>query len=215
MSTRYPAAPCACSSQPSASALAVPALAGPTGPERQIPPLPTIRRNALATATADRVRAARSTTVVDGHHRTQAPPAPGAAYVDRSRRLTAGRRPRLSAQRTPTAAPHRRLTRAVVLGQHGLAPVGDVAVPAADHRHDVLVRRLRQHITYRTSTTTASGSALRRQLAGERTDRRRSRTEASRYFTNRASAGFSCQTAIPWIAIHTTHHLDTSAPTAA
>ena len=27
-------------------------------------------------------------------------------------------------------------------------------------------------------------------------------------FTNRASAGFSCQTIVPWITIHTTHHED-------
>ena len=27
-------------------------------------------------------------------------------------------------------------------------------------------------------------------------------------FTKRSSAGFSCQTDIPWIAIHTTHHED-------
>jgi hypothetical protein len=64
------------------------------------------------------------------------------------------------------------------------------------------------HITYRTSTTTASGllcgvnwraSALIGGGVGP----------GFTYVTNRASAGFSCQTDIPWIALHTTHHLDT------
>lgn len=35
------------------------------------------------------------------------------------------------------------------------------------------------------------------------------------YFTNRASAGFSCQTIVPWITLHTTHHWTSSAPTPA
>ena len=65
-----------------------------------------------------------------------------------------------------------------------------------------------KHITYRTSTTTASGllcgvswraSALIGGGIGP----------GFTYFINRASANFTCQTAIPWIAIHTTHHLDT------
>lgn len=65
-----------------------------------------------------------------------------------------------------------------------------------------------KHITYRTSTTTASGllcgvswraSALIGGGIGP----------GFTYFTNRASANFTCQTAVPWIAIHTTHHLDT------
>ena len=65
------------------------------------------------------------------------------------------------------------------------------------------------HITYRTSTTTASGllcgvswraSALIGGGVGP----------GFTYFTNRASANFTCQTTIPWIAIHTTHHIDTN-----
>ncbi len=65
-----------------------------------------------------------------------------------------------------------------------------------------------KHITYRTSTTTASGllcgvswraSALIGGGIGP----------GFTYFTNRASANFTCQTTVPWIAIHTTHHLDT------
>lgn len=64
-----------------------------------------------------------------------------------------------------------------------------------------------KHITYRTSTTTASGllcgvSWRSGALIGGGVGR------GFRYFTNRASAGFSCQTVIPWITLHTTHHLD-------
>ncbi|MGZ4398839.1 MAG: hypothetical protein ACXVZ1_10555 [Gaiellaceae bacterium] len=63
------------------------------------------------------------------------------------------------------------------------------------------------HITYRTSTTTASGllcavgwrsGAL---IAG-------GVGRGFTYFTNRSSAGFSCQTVVPWITLHTTHHQD-------
>ena len=63
------------------------------------------------------------------------------------------------------------------------------------------------HITYRTSTTTASGllcgvswrsGAL---IAG-------GVGKGFTYFTHRASAGFACPTVIPWVVIHTTHHED-------
>jgi hypothetical protein len=63
------------------------------------------------------------------------------------------------------------------------------------------------HITFRTSTTTASGL-----LCG--VDWRTGMLIAGGVgkgftsFTRRSSAGFSCQTDIPWIAIHTTHHED-------
>lgn len=64
-----------------------------------------------------------------------------------------------------------------------------------------------KHITYRTSTTTASGLLCGVQwragalIAG-------GIGRGFTYFTNRASAGFSCQTIIPWITLHTTHRLD-------
>lgn len=63
------------------------------------------------------------------------------------------------------------------------------------------------HITYRSSITTASGTLCgvewrTNQLIGGGVGK------AYTYFTNRASAGFSCQTVIPWITIHTTHHED-------
>lgn len=63
------------------------------------------------------------------------------------------------------------------------------------------------HITYRTSTTTASGTlcaiswragAL---IAG-------GVGPGYHYFTHRASGGFACPTIIPWITIHTSHHED-------
>jgi hypothetical protein len=64
-----------------------------------------------------------------------------------------------------------------------------------------------KHFTYRTSTTTASGllcgvSWRSGGLIGGGVG------NGFTYFTNRASAGFSCQTIIPWITLHTTHHLD-------
>jgi hypothetical protein len=64
------------------------------------------------------------------------------------------------------------------------------------------------HITYRTSTTTASGTLCgvgwrAGALIGGGIGR------GFTYFTNRASAGFSCQTVVPWITIHTSHHEDT------
>ena len=63
------------------------------------------------------------------------------------------------------------------------------------------------HITYRTSTTTASGTLCgvnwrAAALIGGGIGR------GFTYFTNRASAGFACDTTIPWITIHTTHHED-------
>lgn len=63
------------------------------------------------------------------------------------------------------------------------------------------------HITFRTSTTTASGT-----LCG--VDWRAAQLidggvgRGFTYFTNRASAGFSCQTVVPWITIHKTHYED-------
>jgi hypothetical protein len=63
------------------------------------------------------------------------------------------------------------------------------------------------HITFRTSTTTASGSLCGVDWrAGGLIDGGIGR--GFTYFTNRASAGFSCQTVIPWITIHKTHHED-------
>ena len=63
------------------------------------------------------------------------------------------------------------------------------------------------HITFRTSNTTASGTLCGIEwramgLIGGGVGK------GFTSFTNRASAGFSCQTAIPWITLHTSHHED-------
>ena len=63
------------------------------------------------------------------------------------------------------------------------------------------------HITYRSSTTTASGTLCAvnwraRQLIGGGVG------PGFTYFTMRSSAGFACPTVIPWITLHTTHHED-------
>jgi hypothetical protein len=64
------------------------------------------------------------------------------------------------------------------------------------------------HITYRTSTTTASGTLCginwrAGALIGGGIGK------GFTYFTNRASAGFSCETVVPWITLHRTHYEDT------
>lgn len=63
------------------------------------------------------------------------------------------------------------------------------------------------HITFRSSTTTASGTLCGVEwrtngLIGGGVGK------SFTYVTNRASAGFSCQTVIPWITLHTSHHED-------
>jgi len=64
------------------------------------------------------------------------------------------------------------------------------------------------HITYRTSTTTGSGTLCGLNWrAGALISGGIGR--GFTYFTNRASAGFSCETTIPWITLHRTHYLDT------
>jgi hypothetical protein len=63
------------------------------------------------------------------------------------------------------------------------------------------------HITYRTSSTTASGTLCGvNWRAGALIAGGVGRGFA--YFTNRASAGFACATIVPWITLHPTHHLD-------
>jgi hypothetical protein len=64
------------------------------------------------------------------------------------------------------------------------------------------------HITYRTSTTTGSGTLCGvNWRAGALVSGGIGRGYT--YFTNRASAGFSCATTIPWITLHRTHYVDT------
>jgi hypothetical protein len=64
-----------------------------------------------------------------------------------------------------------------------------------------------RHITYRSSSATGSGTLCATnyaasQLIGGGVGR------GFTYFTVRSSAGFACQTVIPWITIHTNHHED-------
>lgn len=186
---------------------AVPALAaiGLPGPS----PSPPDDAQALATATAD-VPSGSSTTAVDGQTALNASTLPGA---DTS----------IEAGISPQAAV-------------GLAPLNEsgdgstiASVPATRascwanatwHQWGTWPYQQRitdtsywcaifdKHITYRTSTTTASGllcgvSWRAAALIGGGVG------PGFTYFTNRASANFTCQTAVPWIAIHTTHHLDT------
>ena len=66
---------------------------------------------------------------------------------------------------------------------------------------------LGNHITFRSSMASAGGTLCGVQwrgigLIGGGVGR------GYTSFTNRASAGFSCQTIVPWITIHTTHHED-------
>jgi hypothetical protein len=63
------------------------------------------------------------------------------------------------------------------------------------------------HITYRSASTTTSGTLCetnwrQTQLISGGVGR------GFTYFTLRSSAGFSCQTIVPWITIHTDHHED-------
>ena len=63
------------------------------------------------------------------------------------------------------------------------------------------------HITYRSASTTTSGTLCetnwrQTQLIGGGVGK------GFTYFTLRSSAGFSCPTVIPWITIHTSHHVD-------
>jgi hypothetical protein len=63
------------------------------------------------------------------------------------------------------------------------------------------------HITYRSSTTTATGTFCgtawtSSQLIGGGVG------PGFTYFTTRSAAGWSCATVIPWITIHTSHHQD-------
>lgn len=63
------------------------------------------------------------------------------------------------------------------------------------------------HITYTSSTTNASGTLCGTSWTSSQTI---SGGIGYSWFVNRASAGFSCQTAIPWVSLHPSHYEDTS-----
>jgi len=166
-------------------------------------PLPPDQAQALATAPAD-VPSGSSTTAVDGRTVLNAATTPGADTA-------------IESGISPDAAV-------------GLAPLneGSEAISAtrpscwanaAWHQWGTWPYQQRltdttywcavfgSHITYRTSTTTASGTLCdvswrtHALIAG-------GVGRGFTYFTNRASAGFACPTVIPWIVIHTSHHED-------
>ena len=63
------------------------------------------------------------------------------------------------------------------------------------------------HITYTSSTTNGSGTLCGTSWTSSQTI---SGGIGYSWFVNRASAGFSCQTAIPWVSLHPSHYQDTS-----
>ena len=154
---------------------AVPALAADSLPGPS--PFAPDDAQALATATAA-VPSGSSTTAVDGQTALDASTLPGAATsveAGVSTQAAVGLAPLNDSDGGSNIASVP-ATRASLLGQPGVASVGNVAVPAEDHRHDVLVRRLRQAHHLPHLDHDGVRHALRRELAGERTDRRRSRT---------------------------------------
>lgn len=165
-------------------------------------PLPLAQAQALATAPAD-VPSGSSTSSVDGQTALNASKVPGA---DTS----------IESDLSPTAAV-------------GIVPPGGGNVifasrpvcwaNAAWHQWGTWPYQQRitdttywcavfgSHITFRTSTTTASGTLCgveyrANSLIGGGVGK------SFTYITTRASAGFSCQTVIPWITLHTSHHED-------
>ena len=63
------------------------------------------------------------------------------------------------------------------------------------------------HITYTSSTTNGSGTLCGTSWTSSQTI---SGGIGYSWFVNRASAGFSCPTAIPWVSLHPSHYEDTS-----
>ncbi|HEY3462319.1 MAG TPA: hypothetical protein VGK62_02560 [Gaiellaceae bacterium] len=164
-------------------------------------PLPPDQAQALATAPAD--TSGSTTRVVDGQTALNASAVPGAATS-----IESG----VSAQAAVGLVP---LTEGNIISAS--RPV--CWANAAWHQWGTWPYQQRitdttywcavyaSHITYRTSTTTASGTLCgvswrsKGLIAG-------GVGPGFTYFTNRSSAGFSCPTVIPWITIHTTHHED-------
>jgi hypothetical protein len=63
------------------------------------------------------------------------------------------------------------------------------------------------HITYTSSTTNGSGTLCGTSWTSAQTI---SGGIGYSWFVNRASAGFTCPTAIPWVSLHPSHYEDTS-----
>lgn len=165
-------------------------------------PLPPDKATALATAAPD-VAGGSSTRVVDGSTALAAANQPGAQTSIESGispQAAVGLMPMTEASVLSSARPT--CWANAMWRRWGIWPyeqkITDTTYWCAIYNN---------HITYRTSTTTASGTlcgvnwragAL---IAG-------GIGRGFTYFTNRASAGFACETTIPWITIHTTHSED-------
>lgn len=182
---------------------AIAATLGSTGPAvaADPAPLPPDQAQALATAPAD--TSGSTTRVVDGQTALNASAVPGAATS-----IESG----VSAQAAVGLLP-------LIEGNIISASRPVCWANAAWHQWGTWPYQQRitdttywcavyaSHITYRTSTTTASGTLCgvswraKGLIAG-------GVGPGFTYFTNRSSAGFSCPTVIPWITIHTTHHED-------
>ena len=179
--------------------------AGPAGALVGItpPPLPPDEATALATAPAD-VPDGSSTSPADGATVLSASTQPGAQTA-----IETGLSPRAAVGLDP-----------LVEGNVISATRPVCWANAAWHQWGIWPYQQRitdttywcavfnNHITYRTSTTTASGTLCG---VGWRAGALISGGvgRGFTYFTNRASAGFACQTAIPFITLHTSHHEDT------
>ena len=187
-----------------AAVTAILCSAGPAGALVPITPtpLPPDEATALATAPAD-VPTGSSTSAVGGSTVLNAAALPGAQTV-----IESGLSPRAAVGLDPLSEGNViSATRPVCWAnsawhQWGIWPYQQ---RITDTTYWCAV--FNSHITYRTSTTTASGTLCAvnwraGSLIGGGIGR------GFTYFTNRASAGFSCQTVIPWITLHTSHHED-------
>jgi len=178
---------------------AAPALAAdPNAPS----PLPPDQAQALADAPAD-VPSGSSTTAVDGRTALNASTVPGALTS-----IESGITPDAAVGLAPlNDGESISATRPVCWANAGWRQWGTWPYQQRVTDTTYWCAVFGSHITYRTSTTTASGTlcdvswrsgAL---IAG-------GVGKGFTYFTHRASAGFACPTVIPWIVIHTTHHED-------
>jgi len=165
-------------------------------------PLPPDQAQALATAAAD-VPSGSSTTVVDGRTALDASAAPDALTS-----IESGVSPNAAVGLAPLSEDNVLLaTRPVCWANAAWNQWGTWPYQQRITDTTYWCAVFGSHITYRTSSTTASGtlcgvgwraSAL---IAG-------GVGRGFTYFTQRASAGFACPTVIPWIVIHTSHHED-------
>lgn len=181
-----------------ALAFALPALADSGTPT----PLPEDQANVLAT-TDPAVSSGSSTSVVSGSAALSAGSAPGAATS-----IEAGITPQAAVGLTALSEGGvLSATRPVCWANMAWHKWGTwpYEQKIADTTYWCAV--FGKHITYRTSTTTATGTLCGTSwrataLIGGGVGR------GFGYFTTRSSAGFSCQTVVPWITIHTSHHED-------